>query len=135
MEVASSLSHLRLYIMMIVMCRLASLQVNGEEGWKRRIGEKDHGSFRSGSIHDRLSKIKDNSESWQKKIGQENDAKQFTVEGKMASKLLRCSLISIYITFSFAHQCLSSVFIMIHYSMIIIPPSHNFINVAISMAL
>lgn len=71
--------------------RLASLQVNGEEGWKRRVGDKDHGSFRSGSIHDRLSKIKDNSEGWQKKIGQENDAKQFTIEGKMASKSISCS--------------------------------------------
>ncbi|XP_067938256.1 supervillin-like [Watersipora subatra] len=65
---------------------LASLQVNGEEGWKRRIGEKDHGSFRSGSIHDRLSKIEDSSKSWQKNKGIENDAKQFTVEGKMAKK-------------------------------------------------
>ena len=73
--------------------RLASLQVNGEEGWKRRVGEKDHGSFRSGTIHDRLSKIKDSSEGWQKKKGQENDAKQFTVEGKMASKLTAKSFI------------------------------------------
>lgn len=66
--------------------RLASLQTNGEEGWKSRIGQKDHGSFRLGTIHDRLSQIEDNSKSWQKKKGVENDAKQFTVEGKMASK-------------------------------------------------
>jgi len=66
--------------------RLASLQTNGEEGWKRRVGEKDHGSFRSGTIHERLSKMESNSKSWQKNKGQENDAKQFTVEGKMASK-------------------------------------------------
>lgn len=66
--------------------RLASLQVNGEEGWKRRVGDKDHGSFRSGSIHARLSKIEDNSKKWETRKGQENDAKQFTVEGKLASK-------------------------------------------------
>ena len=94
--VAFSLNICQAYAMTLAVAyyiRLASLQVNGEEGWKRRVGEKDHGSFRSGTIHDRLSKIKDSSEGWQKKKGQENDAKQFTVEGKMASKLTAKSFI------------------------------------------
>lgn len=62
--------------------------MNGEESWKKRVSDKEHVRKLPGAskLKDRLSMIEDNSKNWQKNVGQENDAKQFTVEGKIASK-------------------------------------------------